>query len=400
MNVVNPDAYIQWACNRGPDLASKRTVANLVLFLDGRPLAGDYPVTQGDPVTSGPISMADDKPAVTVPIYPLTFRLVRTSKNNDTWAELLDRPNAVDREVTVSVGFEDLTQVASNIKKGDNGHDLNPNAARFRLIVVPFNVWMMGGILLIIASLWIFLRMVGKTELLRDPQAPLKPDRRRPFSLARTQMAFWFFLVFSTYFLIWVVTDDKDSIPGSVLGLIGISAATAIGSSVVDSNRVTEEERSQDEWIDLRSGGPRLVYKNLKSREKQLASDMDQIREQIERQKQDSGHLGEKTPEELQKELTDKSSQLDRIEPIRKYFGREPWRVFAYDILSDQDVISFSRFQIVVWTLLLGIIFLKEVYTNLAMPDFSPGLLGLMGISAGTFVGLKTAAKAGSAPGK
>jgi hypothetical protein len=64
-------------------------------------------------------------------------------------------------------------------------------------------------------------------------------------------------------------------------------------------------------------------------------------------------------------------------------------RRFLTDILGDNGAISFHRFQIAAWTLVLGIIFLKEVFTEIAMPDFNATLLGLMGVSAGTYVGFK-----------
>jgi len=51
--------------------------------------------------------------------------------------------------------------------------------------------------------------------------------------------------------------------------------------------------------------------------------------------------------------------------------------------------INFHRFQIAVWTLVLAIIFIKDVYENLAMPTFNTTLLGLLGLSAGTYLGLK-----------
>lgn len=59
------------------------------------------------------------------------------------------------------------------------------------------------------------------------------------------------------------------------------------------------------------------------------------------------------------------------------------------DILSDGAGYSFHRFQIFVWTIILGIIFVSSVYNNLTMPEFSATLLGLMGISSGTYIGFK-----------
>ena len=59
------------------------------------------------------------------------------------------------------------------------------------------------------------------------------------------------------------------------------------------------------------------------------------------------------------------------------------------DILSDANGISFHRFQMAAWTLVLGIIFISSVYYNLAMPVFDTTLMGLLGLSAGTYLGLK-----------
>jgi hypothetical protein len=41
------------------------------------------------------------------------------------------------------------------------------------------------------------------------------------------------------------------------------------------------------------------------------------------------------------------------------------------------------------WTLILAIVFVISVWNNLAMPDFGATLLGLMGISSGTYIGFK-----------
>lgn len=51
--------------------------------------------------------------------------------------------------------------------------------------------------------------------------------------------------------------------------------------------------------------------------------------------------------------------------------------------------IALHRFQMVVWTIVLGVIFLLGVYRDLAMPKFSLTLLALMGISATTYLGFK-----------
>jgi hypothetical protein len=66
---------------------------------------------------------------------------------------------------------------------------------------------------------------------------------------------------------------------------------------------------------------------------------------------------------------------------------------FLSDVLSDDQGISIYRFQLFAWTLVLGVIFCASVYNGLAMPQFSTTLLGLMGISSGTYLGFKVPEK-------
>jgi hypothetical protein len=62
---------------------------------------------------------------------------------------------------------------------------------------------------------------------------------------------------------------------------------------------------------------------------------------------------------------------------------------FLRDLLSDASGYSFHRFQIFAWTIILGVIFVSSVWNGLTMPEFSATLLGLMGISSGTYIGFK-----------
>ena len=58
-------------------------------------------------------------------------------------------------------------------------------------------------------------------------------------------------------------------------------------------------------------------------------------------------------------------------------------------LLSDERGVSFHRFQMLAWALILGVMFLIEVLARLGMPVLDPTLLGLLGISSGTYLGLK-----------
>ena len=62
---------------------------------------------------------------------------------------------------------------------------------------------------------------------------------------------------------------------------------------------------------------------------------------------------------------------------------------FFKDILISEGHVTFSRFQMLAWTVVLGIIFIHTVHTKLAMPEFNATLLALMGVSSSAYVGFK-----------
>ncbi len=62
---------------------------------------------------------------------------------------------------------------------------------------------------------------------------------------------------------------------------------------------------------------------------------------------------------------------------------------FFEDILSDDLGYSVHRCQMFLWTVILGIIFIKSVVSQQMIPQIDESLLGLMGISSGAYIGLK-----------
>lgn len=77
----------------------------------------------------------------------------------------------------------------------------------------------------------------------------------------------------------------------------------------------------------------------------------------------------------------------------------EPSRGFFRDIAGGTNV-SLHRLQMIGWTLVLAIAFIAQVLNRLSIPDFNPTLLGLMGLSAGTYVGFKFPENQASKPGE
>ncbi len=92
-------------------------------------------------------------------------------------------------------------------------------------------------------------------------------------------------------------------------------------------------------------------------------------------------------------ELQQKSSDLARVNgeiATLPQAGETPVSEgLLSDILGDGGDMSFHRFQMVAWTIVLAAIFCSTAYSQLAMPNFDPALLGLMGIRSGTYVGFK-----------
>ena len=66
---------------------------------------------------------------------------------------------------------------------------------------------------------------------------------------------------------------------------------------------------------------------------------------------------------------------------------------FFHDILTDASGITLPRLQLLLWNVVLGVIFLERVFSDLRMPAFDATTLGLLGISAGAYVGFKVPEK-------
>jgi hypothetical protein len=90
-------------------------------------------------------------------------------------------------------------------------------------------------------------------------------------------------------------------------------------------------------------------------------------------------------------------SMIDQNQPPQEGHDKVgPSRGFWRDILSDAHGINLHRFQLVLWTLALTVVFwsmtlniLNSGEGTVALPDFDSKLLILMGISGGAYLGLK-----------
>jgi hypothetical protein len=244
------------------------------------------------------------------------------------------------------------------------GVNMKVNLAK---IYVDWFTWLLAAILTLVI-LGMFL--AGKyTDMLRD--GPSVGSIRQTYSLARAQMAWWFVLILLAYVFVWLITGDRDTIPASLLGLMGISAATAVAAVAIDpgnGNRAASVRASIDKDIaeidaavtrinaDIAANAatPALVTTlEAKRTEQQRARDL----------------------------LVARAASMTVVVPSRGW-----WRDLIAD---DRGGVALDRVQILVWTVVLGLMFLSSVLLELTMPEFSGTLLALMGISSGTYIGFK-----------
>jgi hypothetical protein len=278
----------------------------------------------------------------------LTFDLKRTDASKAAWAEVLYPPTLAPKEVQVSVGT-DIRSI-----ERDPGAVLHLSA-----IVANWSLW--GTIVVFVFASVLFLWLANRSNILRDAgEEPFDPDTnqawRKPFSLARTQMAFWFFVVLASYLLIFGVTGERNTIPPEVLGLLGISASTALGAIVVDSSKDAAARADLD-----------AARREVADLSTQIAA--------AENAPAPRDEASIQAMKERRKKL------YAKIAPASEGF--------MLDLLSDANGVSLNRFQMLVWTLVLGIIFLTSVIQTFGMPTFGGTLLAIMGISGATYVGFK-----------
>jgi hypothetical protein len=200
------------------------------------------------------------------------------------------------------------------------------------------------------------------------------------FSLGKSQMAFWGLLVAFCFLGVWIVSRRMERIPLQTLILIGISSATGLSSVLISQGKRSDAQ---------------IKKTKLESDKANLAAETEPLL-----QKKIANSQAQQTPESqaqgvvIDKQLNDFSarrSELDQALSDQTLRAKPPktsgkWFV---DVISDANGPSFYRFQVVLWTLILGIVFIWSVANEFSMPEFDTTLLILMGISNGTYLGFK-----------
>ena len=234
----------------------------------------------------------------------------------------------------------------------------------------------------------LFLVLAMRSDLLRDCGDQPTASARKTFSLARTQMALWFLVVTAGYIFIWIVTNDMGSLTEGVVGLMGISAATALGSAAVDSSKDTAKITQLNEQKAKKLAGEVDVEKLV--RETALLS----LSNTASPSQESKDAIATK-----EAALAAKRTEVEQIDSIirdlEKAVAPKVTKGFIRDLFNDDGGISLHRLQIAVWTVVLIVIFVSTVIETLTMPQFGAIQLALMGISGGTYLGFKLPEKQG-----
>lgn len=213
------DRLLMSVCHLDQLVASADAVqSSLTLFIEG--------------IDTGTPPVALDLQSGTV-----AFLLERNEKNRGMWRPFLSDP-LFDREVSLHVSAGIRGQQALPRARGA---DLT---IRLQKMDFGWKTWIWIA-LLILFSIFVFAA-VRYTDLLR--QGPSRNGVRPPYSLGRSQMAWWLFLVAVGYSFLWLVTGDRDGIPKSLLTLMGISSALALTDGLLLSQDGDAAPRPTKGW--------------------------------------------------------------------------------------------------------------------------------------------------------
>lgn len=242
--------------------------------------------------------------------------------------------------------------------------------AKIRLDVYPS--YMTWGILVfyIVLAFWIF--RLGKTSwMLRDSNGAANP----PYSLARHQMAIWTIVVVGAYLYIWLTTGLFAWVSTTALALIGISGATGLVAVAMDVSKRGDAVAARIALQAERDALDRTLNDPATGLQTQLRAAMP----------------GSVQSAELTSAITAKLPRFNELVALLNVPAPAPQNSVGWikDLVSDDKGVSFHRVQMVVWTLVLVIVFIFAVRVDVLMPVFDNTLLGLMGISSGTYLGFK-----------
>jgi hypothetical protein len=350
--------------NRAPPLAPDQ----YVLFLNGTEIKGLALPTDGSL-----------QPGCNQVPHALVFKLRRGDGNDAFFKDLLKAPTSRHVPVMVSLG-----------QKAEQGAQAQVRGSAPAASLFQFEVFSPGrlgaatlAVLGVLALVWGHART---RTTLRDSYLPQIPPRLQTYSLGRWQMAFWFTLIFAAFVFLYALLSDTNTISAQALALMGISGTTALAAVGVDAYK--------DSPADAVNRGLRALGLNS-------YDDVLRVKQEIaDRQNELAGvvpagagsaaapaaQLAGPRRTQLQIEIQDRKNVLRTYEDKVRPFVTQGW---FKDMTTDLNGTAIHRLQVFCWTVVLGVVFVIEVYRGLSMPEFSGNLLALMAVSSAGYVGFK-----------
>jgi len=271
----------------------------------------------------------------------LNFALVRNAENDanrQAWDRLFKKKHEYRMTIQPSLAIgNDLPLVVQSSQP-------------FQFYVASdLAIWLTIGVGLVIllTSYWYLVR---KTKMLCDADTNY-------YSLGKSQMAFWGLLVVLSFSGVWILTGTMERIPPQTLILLGISGATGLSAVVIGNSKNAE---IQTQLIELR-----------------------QEKQKLQGQKANAPSAFSQASKDRLAAIKPEIAKLSKKLEVGQSKGF--WR----DICDNGNGASFHRLQVVIWTMVLGVVFVQTVAQVMSMPEFSETLLTLLGISNATYLGFK-----------
>lgn len=208
----------------------------------------------------------------------------------------------------------------------------------------------MNTICNIIAFLIVFsaVYLSVKTNILKDKVVYDPADGPiEIFSFARTQGLWWTTIVAACFVVAFGVSGKVVELNSTCLVLLGIGVGTTAVAKVIDTNRKNNQEADAEEA----------------------------------------------------EEATEAPAPIAEVAPVAKKSKKKKYKSnFFYDILSDSSGITVYRYQALIFNVIFSVVFLVEFVQNMngstpEFPVFESETLGLLGISATTYLGMKATEK-------
>ncbi|MDF5706424.1 MAG: hypothetical protein PUP90_01780 [Nostoc sp. S4] len=248
----------------------------LVLYLNGYELENIH----AEPTI---VMVPDREKKLVVDRDWLAFQLERNNPSEHVWNALIGRANQYSINAIVGVGCPNKIAIPVS-------NPLSP--PQIKIILLSWRFWLC--LLLLLAVGLLFTRycrnalrspgiegvyskkeVIAGQEILIPKEVSIEPEQRKtriarfflgrkklyknPFSLSISQLAFWTFIIFGSYIIIYGITGNyRNVLNQQSLILLGINSVTVFGSSLIDGqgnekNRKGSQGVSEGFFLDILS---------------------------------------------------------------------------------------------------------------------------------------------------